>query len=129
MDKSGTDGAEFSRKVASRRRVAGAFRSLFNARDLQLESGSLHETLLVPVVTYGSETILWKEKDRSRIKAVQMNNLRGLLGIRRMDRVPNAQIRELYGVTKGVDKRIDKGGVRWFGHVERMEKDMLKESM
>ena len=34
--------------------------------------------------------MLWKEKERSRIKAVQMNNLRGLLGIRRMDRVPNA---------------------------------------
>ena len=42
-----------------------------------------------------------------RIRAVQMDNLRGLLGIRRMNRVPNAQIRELCRVTKGVDKRID----------------------
>ena len=41
--------------------------------------------------------------------AVQMDNLRGLLGIRRMDRVLNAQIRELYGVMKGEDKRIDEG--------------------
>ena len=32
-----------------------------------------------------------------------MDNLKGLLGIRRVDRVPNARIRELYGVTKGVD--------------------------
>ena len=55
----------------------------------------LHETLLVPVLAYGSETMLWKEKERSRIRAVQMDNLRGLLGIRRMDRVPNARIREL----------------------------------
>ena len=45
---------------------------------------------------YGSETMLWMEKERSR--AVQMNNLRGLLGIRRKDRVPNARIRELCGV-------------------------------
>ena len=44
----------------------------------------LHETLLVPVLMYGNET-LWKEKERSRISAVQMDNLRGLLGIRRMD--------------------------------------------
>ena len=35
LDKSGTDGAE--RKVVSRRRVAGAIRSLVNAMDLQLE--------------------------------------------------------------------------------------------
>ena len=42
----------------------------------------LHETLLVPFLMYGSETMLWKE--RSRIRAVQMDSLRGLLGIRRM---------------------------------------------
>ena len=38
-----------------------------------------------------------------------MGNLRGLLGIRRMDRVPNARIRELCGVTKEVGERIDEG--------------------
>ena len=54
---------------------------------------------------YGSETMVWKEK--SRIRAVQMNNLRGLLGIRRMHRVPNARIRKLWGVRKGLDERID----------------------
>ena len=50
----------------------------------------LHETLLVPVLKYGSETMLWKEKKRSRVRAVQMDNLRGLLGIRRMGRTLNA---------------------------------------
>ena len=57
---------------------------------------------------YGSETMLWKEKERSRITVVQMVNVRGLLGIRRMDRVPNAGIRELCGVKKGLDMRNDK---------------------
>ena len=49
-----------------------------------------------------------------------MDNLRGLLGIRKMDRVPNTRIRELCEVTNGVDERIDEGVLRWFGHVERM---------
>ena len=53
----------------------------------------LHETLLVPVLMYSSEPPLWKEKERSRIRVAQMDNLRGLLGIRRMDRVLNAWIR------------------------------------
>ena len=52
-------------------------------------------------------------KKRSRIRAVQMNNLRVLLGIRRMDRVPNEWIRELCGMTKGVDERIDEDVLRW----------------
>ena len=38
----------------------------------------LHETLVVPVLMYGSRTVLWKEKERSRIRAVQMDNFRGL---------------------------------------------------
>ena len=54
-----------------------------------------------------------------------MDNIRGLLGIMRMDRVPNAQIRELSGVKKGLDERIDEGVLRWFGHVESMESDRI----
>ena len=42
-----------------------------------------------------------------------------------MDRVPNERIRELCGVSKGVDERIDEGVLRWFGHVERMENDRV----
>ena len=85
----------------------------------------LHETLLVPVFMYGSRAMLWKEKERSRIRAIQMNKLRGLLGIRRMDRVPNTWIRELCEVMKGVDERIDEGVLRCFSHVKRMENDMI----
>ena len=61
------------------------------------------------VLTYGSETMIWREKERSRISAVQMDNLRGLLCIRRMDKVPNARIRKLCGVTKGIDEKIGEG--------------------
>ena len=39
---------------------------------------------------YDSETMIRREKKRSRIRAVQMYKLRGLLGIRRMDKVSNA---------------------------------------
>ena len=55
----------------------------------------MHEILLVPVFMYGSETMLWKkEKEISRIRAVEGENLRGLLGIRRMDRVSNELVRD-----------------------------------
>ena len=53
-DKSGIDGAECSRKVASRSRVAGVIRSLVNAKDLQIKCARvLHETSLLPVLMYG----------------------------------------------------------------------------
>ena len=124
LDESGPDGAKCSKKVGSGRRVAGTIRSLVNARDLQLGCATvLNEMELVPVLMYGSEAMLWKEKERSTVRALQMDNLRGLLGIRRMDRVLNTWIRELCGMKKGLDERIDQGVLQWFGHVERIERD------
>ena len=114
----------------SGRRVGGTIRSLFNVRNLQLECARvLHESLLVPVLMYGSETMIWREKERSRIRNVQIDKLISLLGTRRMDKVPNVRIRELCGVTKGVDERIGKGILRWFGHVERMENDRIAKKV
>ena len=95
LNESGTDDAECHRKVSRERKAASPIRSLVNAEGLQLECAwVLHEELLVPVLMYGSETTIWKEKERSKIGVVQMDNLRGLLGIWRMDKAPNAQIKE-----------------------------------
>ena len=94
--------------MASGRRVANDIRLLVNARSLKLECARiLHKSWLVPVHTYGSETMIWREKERPRLRAVHMDNLSELLGIRRKDKVKNAWIRELCRVTKGVDEKID----------------------
>ena len=59
LDESGTD--ECSRKVANWRMVAGAIRSLVKARSLHLKCARiLHEPFLVPVLTYGNETMIWR---------------------------------------------------------------------
>ena len=51
-----------------------------NATGLELECARvLHKSLLVPVLIYGSEAMIWKEKERSRIRTVQMDNLRDFL--------------------------------------------------
>ena len=114
LDELCTDQAECSRKMASGGRVAAAI----DAKSLQLECDSvLHESLLMPALTYGSETMTWREKERSRIRALHVDNLRGLLGIRSMNKVPNAGIRQLCGVTKGMEGRLMKvfsdGSAMW----------------
>ena len=112
MDESGTEEEECSRKVAGGRRVAGAIRSLVNARSLQLECDRvLHDSFLLPVLTYGSETMIWREKESSRIWAIQMDKLRGLLGSRIMDKIPNAQIRQLCS-DEGCGRKMDEGALR-----------------
>ena len=128
LDESGTDGAECGRKVASRRRVAGAIRFLVNAKDLQLQCARfLLETYMY--VCMGVRQYHGKRRRDLRVRVVQMDNLKGLLGVKRMDRVPNAQIRELCGVKKRLDERSDEGMLRWFGHVERMERDKIAKKV
>ena len=73
LDEKGTDEAE----AIGRCCVCRCYQVPGNARDLQHECARvLHETLLVPILMYGSETMLWKEKERSRIRAVQIDNLK-----------------------------------------------------
>ena len=56
------------------------------------------------------------KEERSRIRAVQMDNLRGW-------------IRKLCGVKKGLGKWIDEGVLPWFSHMERMEADRIAKSL
>ena len=55
-----------------------------------------------------SATVVLRVYERSWIRAVQTNNLRGLLGIRRIGEMPQGRVTERNGVKKWVDERINK---------------------
>ena len=58
------------------KKVASAISSHVNARILLHECVSLlHEVLLMPILLYSSETMVWREKERFRIRAVWLDNL------------------------------------------------------
>ena len=61
--------------------------------------------------------MIWREKERSRIRVMLRDNLINFVVVKKMDRVLNARIRELGRVAKGVDESV----LCWFGHIERME--------
>ena len=67
----------------------------------------------MPALLYDSETMIYIERERSRIMVVQMDSVKGLLGIRRIGRVPNTRIRELCEVTKGVTKLFPDGSSKF----------------
>ena len=48
---------------------------------LQLVSARmLHVSLFVPVFLYGSETMIQREKERSRIMSIKIDNLKKFIG-------------------------------------------------
>ena len=73
-------------------------RSLLNAGYLRLKCVLvLHEGLLVLVLIYGSETVAWREKARSGIRALQMDSIRCFLGMRRIYRIRMHGIDSCFG--------------------------------
>ena len=63
----------------------------------------------------------------STIRVVQMDILRVPLGIRRMHRGMNVQIREPCRGTKEVDERINESDPSWFSHIKRIDIDRVND--
>ena len=64
-------------------------------------------------------------RERRKVEAVEMGCLRNICGVRRVDRISNVEIRRRCGKNVGVGERMDRGVLRWFGHVERMGEERL----
>ena len=59
----------------------------------------------------------------------EMKCLRSMTGVSRLDRVRNEEVRVRTGVRREFAARVDMNVLRWFGHVERMDNELLKKVM
>ena len=57
---------------------------------------------------------------RSKVNVLEMKCLRNLVGVLRMDRVRNEEVRRKAGIESKLASRADRRVLRRFGHVERM---------
>ncbi len=88
----------------------------------------IRNSILLPTLTYGSETWMWNRAQQSRVGAVEMSYLRGACGVTRWDGVSNKSVYEscgmgsrANGVNSGVVEWVKRNStLRWFGHNERM---------
>ena len=51
------------------------------------------------------------------MKVLEMKYLRSLVGVSRMDRVRNEEVRKRAGIERELASRADQRVLRWFGHV------------
>ena len=58
---------------------------------------------------------------RSKVNVLKMKCLRSLVGVSRMDRVRNEEVRIRAGIERELASRADERVLRWFGYVERMD--------
>ena len=131
FEKNGGCEKDVDQRNVQGRRVAGFVSSMVKKNGLNVECAraTIHNVVLVPTLLYGSETICLKEKEMSRIRALEMDCLRSIVDVRRIDRVRNADVRKVCGVQKGIDEIRRRGLLGWFGHVERMDENSGEENI
>ena len=61
-----------------------------------------------------------RSADRWKVNVLEMKCLRSLVGVSRMEKVENEEVRRRAGVERELARRADQRVLRWFGHVERM---------
>ena len=57
---------------------------------------------------------------RRKVNVLEMNCLRSLVGVSRLDRVRNEEVRWRAGIERELASRADQRVLRWIGHVERI---------
>ncbi len=94
----GTEGDTIERALQGRKMVVGSLGRIMYGRRVSMKvKRDLRNTVIVPTLTYASETWAWSESQRSRVQAVEMSYLRSACGVR-MDGMSNESVYEHFGM-------------------------------
>ncbi|KAK3535605.1 hypothetical protein QTP70_017246, partial [Hemibagrus guttatus] len=96
------------------------YRSVVVKKELSRKAKlSIYQSIYVPTLTYGHELWVMTERVRSQIQAAKMSFLRRVAGCSLRDRVRSSVTGEELGV-EPLLLHIERGQLRWLGHLFRM---------
>ena len=101
---------------------------LDHKKTLKKTTIKLYNTLALPVLLYGSETLTVKASDARRITAAEMKYMRRTAGYTWTDYKTNAQITKELKITQILDKLLEYRR-SWIQHVNRMPRNRLPRVM
>ena len=81
----------------------------------------LYEGVTVPTALYGAEARGMRNAERRKVNVLEMKCWRSLVGVSRMDRVRNEEVRTRDGIERELASMADQRVLRWFGDVKRKE--------
>ena len=107
-------------------KVLGALKGVVKKRGLGMNVKKvLDEKVVVLTIVCGSESWCVKVTERQKLNLLEMKCLRSMTGVSQLDRVRNEVVRARTGVRRELAARIDTNVLRWFGHLEWMDKERL----
>ncbi|CAM4603447.1 unnamed protein product [Leuciscus chuanchicus] len=112
---------EIDRRIGAASAVMRSlYRSVVVNKELSRKAKlSIYRSIYVPTLTYGHELWVMTERTRSRIQAAEMTFLRRVAGRSLRDRVRSSVTREELRV-EPLLLHIERGQLRWLGHLFRM---------
>ena len=86
---------ELERRIGIAMSTVGAMKAkVFENRGLSWKAKmQVYNAMVVPMMTYGCESWVLREKEKSRLQATEMSILRKVTGVTRMDHIKNEDIR------------------------------------
>jgi len=111
---------EISRRIGLTWAAFGKLKFIFRSNmDIRLKT-KVYEQCVLPVMTYGSETLTLTKASTNKLRVSQRAMERAMLGISLRDKKRNEWIRRKTGVTD-VIHRIRSLKWQWAGHIARMD--------
>ncbi len=77
---------------------------------------TIYTPILRPLLTYGCECWVLTTKLKSRLQAAEMRVLRLIVGVTRLDRLRNYNIRREFGI-ESITEITERNQIRWYGHL------------
>ena len=85
----------------------------------------LYKGVIVPMALYRAEAWGMRNAKIRKVNVLEMKCLRSLVGVLRMNRVRNEEVRRRVGIERELVSRADQRVSRWFGHLERMDEHRM----
>ena len=100
----------------------GSLKRIFKDRGIILTTKiTIVQTLVFPIILYGSETWTIKKSDRKTIDTFELWCWMKLLGVTYLDRKRNTEIIDIIQTKRTLESRIVKAALSFFGHVVRSD--------
>jgi hypothetical protein len=107
-------------------KVSGVLRKIWKGEGLSIDSKrGMCEGIVAPTLLYGSEVWATSAAERRRMEVMEINCMRAMCGVSIMDRVRNEDVRRRCGSRVSIGERMYRNVLKWYGHVERMEKERI----
>lgn len=123
LEETGKQEVDIRTRIEKANKVYHALsKGITNKKELTKQTKmKVYKAICRPILTYGCESWVLTQQDKSKIRATEMKYLRRVKGVTKLDRIRSDQIRKELNI-ESVEKFIEKRQMGWWGHLQRLKK-------